>query len=59
LGIGTELLNEVETRLRNKGCLKCYLMVTPENEPAMRYYEHHGWHHMDYVRLYGKDLDQK
>jgi len=57
-GVGSQLLNEVETRLRSKGCLKCYLMVTPENEPAMRYYEHHGWHQMDYVRLYGKELDQ-
>jgi len=57
-GVGSQLLNKVETRLRSKGCLKCYLMVTSENEPAMRYYEHHGWHQMDYVRLYGKELDQ-
>jgi ribosomal protein S18 acetylase RimI-like enzyme len=55
-GIGTSLLNEVESRLRAKGCLKCYLMVTPENDEAAQYYEHHGWHLMDYVRLYGKDL---
>ena len=55
-GIGTRLLNEVEDRLRAKGCLKCYLMVTPDNEEAMRYYEGHGWHPMDYVRPYGKDL---
>lgn len=58
-GIGSQLLDEVEKRLRDKGCLKCYLMVTPENEAAMRYYENHGWHHMDYVRLYGKELDLK
>ena len=55
-GIGSLLLNEVEARLRAKGCLKCYLMVTPDNEEAMRYYERHGWHLMDYVRPYGKDL---
>jgi N-acetylglutamate synthase len=55
-GIGSLLLNEVETRLRSKGCLKSYLMVTPDNKEAMRYYEQRGWHHMDYVRLYGKDL---
>lgn len=56
-GIGSLLLSEVESRLRLKGCLKCYLMVTPDNEEAMRFYERHGWHHMDYIRPYGKDLD--
>ena len=55
-GIGSLLLNSVEERLRLKGCLKSYLMVTPDNEEAMHYYEQRGWHHMDYVRLYGKDL---
>lgn len=56
LGVGSQLLAEVEARLQTLGCLKCYLMVTPDNEEAMRYYEGRGWHHMDYVRLYGKDL---
>jgi ribosomal protein S18 acetylase RimI-like enzyme len=55
-GIGTSLLNEVESRLRARGCFKCYLMVTPENDEAAQYYEQHGWHLMDYVRPYGKDL---
>ena len=55
-GVGSLLLNEVESRLRLKGCLKCYLMVTPDNPEAMRYYEQHGWHYMDYVRPYGKEL---
>ena len=55
-GIGSRLLNEVEARLRAKGCRKCYLMVTPDNEAAAQYYEQRGWHHMDYVRLYGKEL---
>ena len=26
-GVGSQLLDEVEARLRAKGCLKCYLMV--------------------------------
>jgi N-acetylglutamate synthase len=55
-GIGSRLLAEVESRLRAKGCLKCYLMVTPDNQEAAQYYESHGWHHMDYVLPYGKDL---
>jgi ribosomal protein S18 acetylase RimI-like enzyme len=58
-GIGSLLLKEVESRLRLKGCLKCYLMVTPDNQEAMHYYEQRGWHPMDYVRLYGKELDLK
>lgn len=58
-GIGSLLLNEIESRLRLKRCLKCYLMVTPDNEEAMRYYEQRGWHNLHYVRLYSKDLDLK
>ncbi|HXD08519.1 MAG TPA: GNAT family acetyltransferase [Anaerolineales bacterium] len=55
-GIGSRLLHEVEARLLAKGCLKSYLMVTPDNEEAAQYYERRGWHHMDDVRLYGKEL---
>ena len=58
-GIGSRLLDEIESRLRQKGCLKCYLMVTPDNEEAMHFYERHGWHFMDYIRPYGKELDPK
>lgn len=56
LGVGSQLLEEVETRLRGKGCLKCYLMITPDNPEAGRFYEKRGWHHMNYVRPYGKEL---
>jgi N-acetylglutamate synthase len=55
-GIGTILMDEVEKRLRGKGCIRCYLMVTNENQNAMRFYENHGWSRMDTVSLYGKDL---
>ena len=55
-GIGSRLLDEVESRLRAKGCLKSYLMITLDNDEAAQYYERRGWHCMDYVRLYGKDL---
>ena len=56
LGIGSRLMNEVETRLRAKGCLKCYLLVTVDNPEAGDYYKQRGWYEMDTVRLYGKDL---
>ncbi len=55
-GIGSRLMDEVESRLRSKGCLKCYLLVTNDNPEAEIYYQHHGWYHMDTVRLFGKEL---
>lgn len=55
-GIGSGLMNEVETRLQAKGCLKCYWMVTVDNPEAGMYYEQRGWYEMKTVRLYGKDL---
>ncbi|GAB4458172.1 MAG: GNAT family acetyltransferase [Anaerolineales bacterium] len=55
-GLGSRLLTEVENRLRAKGCLKCYLMVTPDNPQAERFYEKRGWHFMNYVRPFGKEL---
>jgi ribosomal protein S18 acetylase RimI-like enzyme len=55
-GIAGQLMNEVEARLRAKGCLKCYLLVLNDNEEAMRYYEKRGWESMERVRLYGKEF---
>ena len=56
LGVGSRLMNELESRLRAKGCLKCYLLVTADNPEAEIYYQHRGWQHMDSIRLYGKEL---
>jgi ribosomal protein S18 acetylase RimI-like enzyme len=55
-GVGGQLLDEIETRLRARGCLKCYLMVTLDNPEVELFYQKRGWHFMDYVRPYGKDL---
>jgi ribosomal protein S18 acetylase RimI-like enzyme len=55
-GIGSRLMDELEIRLRGKGCLKCYLLVTNDNPEAEVYYQGRGWQHMDMVRLYGKEL---
>ncbi len=55
-GVGSRLMDELETRLRAKGCLKCYLLVTTDNPEAEIYYQQRGWQHMDSVRLYGKEL---
>jgi len=55
-GLGSCLMDEVESRLRAKGCLKCYLLVTSDNPEAEAYYQHRGWQNMDSIRLYGKEL---
>ena len=55
-GVGSLLMDEVERRLKAKGCLKCYLMVTAENETAMRFYEKRGWEPMDAIYTYSKEF---
>ena len=55
-GLGDALMGELESRLKAKGCLKSYLLVTTENESAMRFYEQRGWSRMDAVYTYAKDL---
>ena len=55
-GFGSRLMNEVETRLRVKGCIRCYLLVTTDNPEAMELYKIIGWTHMDYVANFGKNL---
>ena len=56
MGIGSRLMDEVEARLRAKGCLKCYLLVTTDNPEAEGYYQHRGWQPMDTIHLFGKEL---
>lgn len=55
-GIGGLLMDEVERRLKAKGCLKCYLLVTAENESAIRFYESRGWENMESILTYTKTL---
>ena len=55
-GIGAALMAELERRMKDKGCIRCYLLVTKDNDDAMRFYEHMGWELMD-LHIYGKDLD--
>jgi ribosomal protein S18 acetylase RimI-like enzyme len=55
-GIGSQLMDEVEARLRSKGCLKSYLLVTGDNTEVETYYQNRGWYHMDSIHLFGKEL---
>ncbi len=54
-GIGTLLMDEIETRLKAKGCRKAYLLVKQGNSAA-EMYEKRGWNEMTNVRLFGKNL---
>jgi len=48
-------MDALEERLRAKGCIRYYLLVTRENETAIRFYEKRGWERME-LYTYGKDL---
>ncbi|MEW5717476.1 MAG: GNAT family acetyltransferase [Chloroflexota bacterium] len=54
-GIGKMLMDEVEQRLRMKGCLKAYLLVKRGNEEVADFYRHQGWETME-ITIMGKVL---
>ena len=55
-GVASALVDELERRLRAKGCIRYYLLVTTDNASAIRFYERRGWERMD-LYAYAKDLD--
>lgn len=55
-GLGAALMSAVEARLKAKGCLRCYLLVTRENAGVVDFYRQLGWGVMD-MFLMGKELD--
>ncbi len=55
-GIASLLLNEIEKRLKTKGCLKCYLLIDADNEDAAQFYVKRGWYEMKADRIFGKEL---
>jgi ribosomal protein S18 acetylase RimI-like enzyme len=54
-GIGKMLMQELEDRLRSKGCLKYYLLVTKGNKDALNFYKKIGCEVMG-LYLLGKEL---
>ena len=54
-GIGAALMAELEGRLKEKGCLKSYLLVTKDNGDVVAFYRALGWEVMD-MYLMGKVL---
>jgi ribosomal protein S18 acetylase RimI-like enzyme len=55
-GIGTLLVEKLEQKLIEKGCLRYYLLVTKDNHEAISFYEARGWKRMDDLYAYGRDL---
>lgn len=53
-GIGLELMSILEDGLRDRGCLRSYLLITKDN-PAIEFYKKQGWQMLDLYAL-GKDL---
>lgn len=54
-GLGQLLMDEVESRLRAKGCIRSYLLVTRDNPDALNFYARRGWETMD-LHIMAKDL---
>ncbi|MBI9034936.1 MAG: GNAT family acetyltransferase [Bacteroidales bacterium] len=55
-GIASSLVDELEKRLKEKGCIRYYLLVVPENANAISFYENRGWEIMN-LSVFGKNLD--
>lgn len=55
MGLGTMLMDELEKRLKSKGCIRSYLLVTHDNLEAIHFYLNSGWENMD-LYIFGKDL---
>ena len=55
-GIAKTLMGEIEKRLIAKGCIRSYLLVHANNEPARALYEKNNWVLLDDDVIYSKDL---
>jgi ribosomal protein S18 acetylase RimI-like enzyme len=56
MGIGTALMIELERRMKLKGCIRSYLLVTYDNIDAIQFYESQNWEQMD-ILIFAKDLE--
>ncbi|MBT3336729.1 MAG: GNAT family acetyltransferase [Anaerolineae bacterium] len=56
-GVANLLVDALEVRLKAKGCIRYYLLVTKDNEEAIRFYQARGWENMDDLYAFAKDLD--
>ena len=54
-GIGESLMSELEARLHKKGCIRCYLLVTMDNQENIDFYLNRGWNKLE-LMIMGKDI---
>jgi GNAT superfamily N-acetyltransferase len=54
-GLGSLLMEQIESLLHQRGCIRAYLLVTNENLKAMSFYEKRGWSEMD-LHIYAKNI---
>lgn len=54
-GIGDSLMAELEARLLEKGCIRCYLLVTLDNLENVEFYLKRGWNKLE-LMIMGKDI---
>ncbi len=54
-GLGSALMDEVERRMREKGCIRSYLLVAADNDEVLDFYSRLGWTELDLYVL-AKDL---
>jgi ribosomal protein S18 acetylase RimI-like enzyme len=54
-GLGGALMDEIECRLKAKGCLRSYLLVRRSNSDILDFYTRRGWETMD-IHIMAKDL---
>jgi ribosomal protein S18 acetylase RimI-like enzyme len=55
-GIGDGLVSTLEERLRQKGCIRYYLLVTKDNQDAIRFYAKRNFQSLDHLLVFGKDI---
>ena len=55
-GIANLLVDALEKKLKEKGCIRYYILVTNDNEDAISFYESRGWENMDDLFAFAKNL---
>ena len=55
-GIAHLLVDALEEKLKEKGCIRYYLLVTKDNETAINFYRSRGWENMDDLFIFAKNL---
>lgn len=55
-GVASRLLDEVEQRLRARGCVKCFLFAAEDNDAAVEFYSHRGWTEVRTDRVMSKEF---